>query len=110
MLSQIVGSVLIAVGIFAIYLLGKSKKNDRDAFILIVLGLVFMGAGGWLLISHIAPMVLLKKFFGIIFVLMGGFLTLKFPAISKYQPGEFTSLGILIGLVLLILGVYMIMF
>ncbi|MEM7826956.1 MAG: hypothetical protein QXQ40_01890 [Candidatus Aenigmatarchaeota archaeon] len=109
MLLQLAGSVLIALGIFVLYLLVESGKKDREAFILIVLSLAFIVSGGWLLLSPIAFGVLIKKLFGFLLLCVGGFLAIYFPG-TGYKPEGFLNLGILLGLIFLIFGIYLVLF
>jgi len=111
MLVQIIASLLLAFGIFVLWNLFEAKKSDKDAFILLLISLALIITGGWLLYIATPPFgFLTRKIIGIILTLIGGFLVFVFPGYSLYQLKSYTNAGILIGLFILIIGVYLLVF
>ncbi len=110
MINEIIGAILVAVGIFIIYKLAESSKKDKEALSIGVLGLILIIGGGYVLLGSIKLYVLVKKIVGILFILLGGFFTFKFPSTTSYGIREFMNVAVLLGLFFIILGVWFVMF
>ena len=104
------GSLLLAVGILAIYFSVESKVQDTEFLVMFLLGFVAAIAGGWILITRLTIAVILTKLAGLILIIIGVFLTFEFPDIDQYQRTGMSKTGILLGLFLLILGIYLFVF
>jgi len=50
---------------------------------------------------------MIKKILGGLLILGGLFLLIGFPWVTKYQPEEMGKTGILIGIILLLIGIYL---
>jgi len=104
------GSLLLAVGILAIYFSVESKVQDTEFLVMFLLGFVAAIAGGWILITRLTIAVILTKLAGLILIIIGVFLTFEFPDIDQYQRAAMSKTGILLGLFLLIFGIYLFVF
>ncbi len=52
---------------------------------------------------------IVNKIIGILLILFGLFMILKFPQPGEYQPKGFSLLGILVGIISLGVGVYLLL-
>ncbi len=109
MIFEAAGSVLVALGLLAIFLAFSSKKGDAHTIAVLVVSLFFIVAGGWLIIGSIGFYVLAKKAIGLLIVAVGAFTVFKFPS-SFYQEEYFKAIAVFIGLILLIFGLYLALF
>lgn len=107
---EFVFAVLVGLGLFLLIKTIEMGKGDKETIIyfFISLGLIIGGCYG--LISVISIDVLMKKIGGILSTLIGFFLLFKFPGREGYGVEEFVNLGMLIGLVLLVIGIWLILF
>ncbi len=53
---------------------------------------------------------MMMKFFGTLSIIVGMAFIFVFPANRRYQPEQFTKLGILIGIILILFGIISIKF
>ncbi len=109
-LEIILAAVLIAFGILSIYLSVEKDVNDKNLIIIILVGIAAIIGGGWIIFTRISLFVLLAKLAGLILAGVGLFLILGFPETSDYQRPGMSSLGVFIGLILLIIGAYLLFF
>lgn len=107
--DALAGSVILALGIFLVYR-GVNDATGRDFAIMMLLGLAGVIGGLWILISKLTLAVVLVKLAGIIMAAIGGFLVIEFPDVDQYQREGMSVTGIVIGLVLLIFGLYLFVF
>lgn len=107
----IIAAILIAVGIFLIYFLDRvMKKEDWEMYVALGVGIVLILTGLYVAFYNIPIEILQKKLAGFIIGVIGFFLVFKAPDITDYQPSSFGGLSILIGLFLLIIGLYLFAF
>jgi len=104
-----VASFLIAFALLSLFLLTSHdrKIGDRQLLIIIITSLIFIWIG--LKMISAVQTKLIGRIGGIITLLCGGFLAMKYPTmkIQYYGPNRGLShTGILIGLILIILGIY----
>lgn len=109
-LDVILGSVLLAFGIVAIYFSTENSDGDSNYLVVLLISLAAIIAGGWILITRITIPVLLTKLAGLVLAAIGAFLVFQFPDITDYQKKGMGITGILLGFVFLILGVYLLIF
>lgn len=109
-LPVIVGAVLLAFGLLSIYFSVEGSKNDSQMFVILLIGLLAIVAGGWLILTSIPLGMLLIKLAGLVLALAGLFLMISFPGVMEYQPFGMSKTGIFFGLILLIIGVYLLIF
>ena len=84
--------------------------SDVKLMLIIVLGAVCIGVGGWNLILKVTLGLIIKKIAGLVLAGIGLFLITGFPTTSDYQPHDMSRAGVLIGLILFILGVWWLLF
>ncbi len=106
----IAGAVLLAFGIVSVYFMIEGGEKDSKFLIIFFLGIAAIIGGGWILITRITIPVLLTKIAGFIMAVIGIFLAVQFPDIQEYQPSSMGKTGIFLGAILLILGVYLLIF
>jgi len=108
MALEIIGAVVIALGILVLYtMVGAKMDNQRflisaaAAFLLLLIGISALGVSAALFWNKVKALIVL---------LAGLFMVIKFPFIQSYQKKEFGNTGILLGLTLVILGIYWLLF
>jgi hypothetical protein len=109
MLLEIFACLIIAIGIFGIYNLIESKKGDRDSLIILVISFFLVAFGIYILIRGIEPYILIKKIIGIFLLLFSSFMIIYFPG-TGYMHRGFRNFGILFGLFLMSLAIYILLF
>jgi hypothetical protein len=111
MVLEIIGAaIMIAFGFLAIYFSVEDKFNDSHMFAVLIIGLILIIGGGWVIATHISLAVLLAKIAGIIFAFFGFFLIWGFPDVRDYQPENMGKTGVFFGVILFIIGVYLLLF
>jgi hypothetical protein len=107
----IVGAILLAFGIIAIYMsIEESKDADIKFLVILLIGIIFAITGGWILVTTITLEVIIRKIVGIGLALFGFFMITGFPDVEEYQSHDMGRAGIIIGLVVLIIGIYLVLF
>lgn len=109
-LEIIAASILIAIGLMAIYFSIEKGISDRRLLLIIILGFLAILGGAWIIISNLTLGIILTKLAGLILAAFGLFLVIGFPGITDYQPAGMGRAGIFIGLILLIIGIYLLLF
>lgn len=109
MVEVIIATILIAFGFFSLYYLVKGSANETQALAILLISLLSIIVGGWIIFTNLQD-VIWTKIRGIIAIIIGLFLLIKFPDVNHYQKEGVSSIGIFIGLVLLILGIYWLIF
>ncbi len=109
-LEIIIGAVLIAFGIMTIYFSIEEGISDAKLMGILILGLLSAGAGIFVLVKALTLIVILKKITGLVLGIAGLFFIIGFPDIIDYQPEGFGRAGVFIGIVLLVLGVWLLFF
>jgi len=111
MLLEVIGAAfMIAFGFLAIYFSAEEGFEDAQMLGVLIIGIILLVAGGWIIVTRISLAVLLAKIAGIIFAFFGFFLIWGFPDVADYQPHSMSKAGIFIGVVLFIIGVYLLLF
>jgi len=110
MIAILVAAILIALGILAVFLSAESGKKDERLLVVMLVGGISIVAGIWLIISTIGIFTIIKKIAGLLLLVFGGFMVLKFPDIDVYQPSGYAMTGIFIGIVCAIIGIYLLIF
>ena len=109
-LEIIAAAVLIAFGIMTIYFTISSNVKDLKLMMILVLGAVSAIVGIWIIISTLTLGVVLKKLAGLAVSLFGLFLVIGFPDVAEYQQFGFSRAGIFLGIILTIIGIYLLLF
>ncbi len=109
-LDVLAGAILLAFGFFVVYFAVESDKNDRSFLIILIIGIALILIGGWIILATITLEMLLKKLAGLVLAIIGLFMLAGFPDIGDYQAKGMSKAAMLIGLILLIVGVYLFIF
>lgn len=109
-LEIILAAVLIAFGILSIFLSINEDVSDKNLIIILLVGIAAIIGGGWIIFTRIPLFVLLAKLAGLILAGIGLFLIIGFPETPDYQRPGMSAGGVFIGLVLLIIGAYLLFF
>jgi hypothetical protein len=108
MLDIIAGVILLAFGLLVLYFSAEFSKTDEAYFLALLIGIACVIAGGWILLSTIPLALILKRIAGLVLAGVGVFIITGFPDVTPdYQPREMSKAGLLIGLILFILGLYL---
>lgn len=106
----VIAAILIAFGIMTVYFSIEERISDPKLMAIFVLGLLSVGAGIFVLVKALTLIVILKKIAGLALGAAGLFFVLGFPDIVDYQREGMGRAGIFIGIVLLVLGVWLLFF
>ncbi|MBS3051341.1 MAG: hypothetical protein J4400_04275 [Candidatus Aenigmarchaeota archaeon] len=110
-LEIILAAVLIAFGIIAILFSINEEVDDKQLVVVLLVGVASIVGGGWVILTHVTLWILLAKLAGLILAGLGVFLIIGFPDVEPdYQLRNMTNAGVFIGLVLLIIGAYLLFF
>lgn len=116
--DALLGALLIALGVFALWALGprqltkKILTGNAGLWFGLLVGLALILGGGWLLFRDISLEAIRNKLIGLVLFAAGFFFVFHFPDITglRHQPERMSRFGIFLGLFLLILGLYMLLF
>jgi hypothetical protein len=114
MILALIGAFLISLGLFALFLLIGSSKDDTKVMITIIVCSILIISGGFLLnIQKYTGDITTRIIYGIISFLIGLFFTFGFPSTMVYQGKYHKGMvhaAILFGLTFLIFGVWLLFF
>lgn len=111
MVLEIVGAaVMIAFGLLAVYLSIEGGKGDSKLIIIMLIGIALIVGGGWIIATRISLALLLAKIAGLILLAIGFFLIWGFPDSPDYQHRGMANTGVFLGIVLFIIGIYLLVF
>ena len=102
--------MLLAFGLRAIYFSLDGAKTEKNMFMVTVVGLLAAIAGGWILLTRLTLGLILVKFAGLVLLGIGLFLIFGFPDSKDYQKFGMSTTGIFIGLILAIIGGWILFF
>ena len=108
-LLALLGSVLAGIGLFGLFLSFNTRKGGSEFAKMVLASIAMVIIGGWLIFGSIGIMVVLKKLLGIFIIFAGVFLAVKFPG-GYAQYDVYTKFGVLIGIILMIFGIYLTLF
>ena len=107
----IVAAVLLAFGILVIWFSFESDLNDKNLILVLLVAVAAIIAGGWIIITKLTLALVLTKLAGLVLAGIGLFLIIGFPDVNPdYQRVGMSKAGIFIGLILLIIGAYLLFF
>ena len=106
----ILAAVLIAFGLMTVYFIIDTGVSDQKLMGILLLGLLCIGGGVYVLLQALTLAVILKKLAGLVLILVGLFFIIGFPDIIDYQPSNFGRAGIFIGIVLMVIGIWLLFF
>ena len=106
----IAAAVMVAFGILAIYFSAEEGIGDMKMLIILLIGLILIIGGGWIIITNITLVALLSKTAGIVFAFFGFFLIWGFPDITQYQPEKMSKMGVFLGVIFFVIGIYLLLF
>lgn len=107
----IVAAVLLAFGILAIWLSFESSLDDKNLVLVLLVAIAAIIAGGWIIVTKLTLALVLTKLAGLVLAGIGLFLVIGFPDVNPdYQRVGMSRAGVFIGLILLIIGAYLLFF
>lgn len=106
----LIGAILLGLGLFLLVKTIEMGEGDKATFKFFFVSLGLILTGGWLLLTNITLAVLLRKLGGLSAILIGFFFAFKFPGHADYGVGEYVNLSMLIGFILLVVGVWLLLF
>lgn len=104
----VVAAILIALGIFILYFLDRGIK-DKEMYGAMFGGGILLLAGIYLLFYTIPADIIKRKVLGMAIGTIGFWMTFKFPGATEYQ-GEMGYTGIIFGIIMLVVGIYWLLF
>lgn len=105
----IIAAILIAFGFFFVYHLDRDI-GEKYANMVLIGGLVLIGLGGFILVKVLTWPVLKIKLIGLVVMLAGYWLVTKFPDVTDYQQEGLGWTAVIMGVVLMIIGGYVLLF
>ena len=106
----ILGAILIAFGIMTIYFSVEEGVSDPKLMGILILGVLSTGAGIFVVVKTLTLIILLKKLVGLFLGAAGLFFILGFPDIVDYQRPGMGKAGVFIGIVLIVIGAWLLFF
>ncbi len=110
LLEVLIGAALVAFGIMTIYFTIDQGVSDQKLMAILILGLLCTGAGIYVLVKELTLIGILKKISGFILAAAGLFFVLGFPDITTYQREGMGRAGIFLGIFLIIIGLWLLLF
>jgi len=102
---------LLSLGFFTLIIfLTKEIHPEKKAIGLFIFSVGLIGVSFLLTITQFGVLTILKKIVGIIILITGFFLSIKFPKPDEHQLPVFSTFGLFIGFLLLFLGIYLTLF
>ena len=108
-LLVVIASILIAVGIFLMYFLDRELEENK-MYLVLFTGLACVALGIFALFYAIPAELLQKKILGLGLSAVGFFLVFKFPGAVDIQGSGFGYTGIIVGLFMLVGGLFLFIF
>ncbi len=106
----IIAAIMIAFGVLSIYKSIEDGKFDRQLGIVMLIGIAAIIGGIWIIVTRLTVIMILTKLAGLVLLGIGIFLVVGYPETNEYQAAGFTTGGVFIGIVFLILGAYLLFF
>ena len=106
MILEIIGILLMAFGFYVLHQAIEKGREDRDVFLLLIVSIITISFGGIIFIKSIEFGLLIKRLVGLLSLLFGIFLVTIFPG-TGYTYRGFKNLGIFLGLIISLFGVYL---
>lgn len=110
MLEIIIAAILITFGLLSLYFSIENGIGDPKLMLILVVGIVAVLAGSWIIISTVTLGILLQKLGALLMIALGLFLVIGFPGVSEYQSPKVGKAGAFIGLIILVIGAYFLLF
>ena len=110
MLEIIGAAVLLAFGLLTVYFSLDGAKSDKNLFGAVIVGILAVIGGLWIILTRLTLALILTKIAGLILLGVGLFMIFGFPDSGDYQGHDMSTAGIFIGLVLAIVGVWLLFF
>lgn len=115
-MNEVIGAILIAVGLLGFYFLVESGKVSSNKLmtpgklIFLTFVSVFMVVVGYQVIMHDVRELMVRKMEGLLATIIGLFLVAYLPDAEETQMRGFSHTGALIGIIILLIGLYWLMF
>ncbi len=106
----IIAGILIAFGVLSVYRSIDEGKVDKEMGIILLIGIAAIFGGLWIIFTRLTLAIILTKLAGLILGAVGVFLVIGYPETNEYQPVGFTTTGVFLGIVFLIVGAYLLFF
>jgi hypothetical protein len=102
---ELLGAFLVSLALIGLFNLTKDsfKEKGKNHSIKLFITSIFFLIIGYLVFRISTP--IFGPLIGLITLIIGGFLTFKFPSIDVQDPG-FTDMGVLIGVFFFVLGLF----
>ena len=104
----IIASILIAFGILIILFSIELGFDDQKSIAILILGIFSIFIGAYIFFLKVDLIFVLRKIGGTLTTLFGLFMIIGFPDALSHQKIGFSKLGVLIGLVSTIVGIWLI--
>jgi uncharacterized membrane protein HdeD (DUF308 family) len=105
----ILAAILIAVGVFLLYNLDRDIA-DNKLLKIVLPGIVLIVLGMYLLFGNIPVEVIKKKVWGIVLSAAGFWTAFRFPDNMDHQPEAFGWTAFIFGIMLMIVGIFLVFF
>jgi len=107
---MLLGIILFAIGIYILYLIQKKGGIEGQKSNLYLFGaLAALFIGSYFLFSDFSFELLKRRVIGLLLFMFGFWLSFLFPG-DEYQPEGMGNLGLFVGLIILIGGIWMMFF
>ncbi|MFH1126727.1 MAG: hypothetical protein ABIG84_02185 [archaeon] len=106
---MIASAILIAFGIFLLYFIDRDLEENK-MYAVLFLGLALVALGIYLIFASMPAELIKMKILGLAMSAAGFWLVFKFPGATEIQGEGFGIGGIIIGLVMLVIGLYLFIF
>ncbi len=107
MIDIIVAAIFITFGVIVLSRIPEADYGDQNTLIVLIVGIGCILGGIWIILTAIgAILFMLTKIFGLLLISIGIFLFGFFPGIKNYQGQGMSNVGIFIGMILAIIGFY----
>jgi hypothetical protein len=110
MLDLLLAAILIGFGILTIFFSIESGASDPKLMLILFIGIISILSGSWIVIEKITLMLVVQKLAGLLLAGVGLFLVIGFPGSLDYQSKNMGYTGVLIGIIVLIFGLFLLLF
>lgn len=110
LLELLGASILMAFGLLVLFMLFNAKIGNKQTIPVLIIGLLAFFGGGFIVVSVVGLMVLIKKMVALIIFAVGIFMVIGFPSNQSEQKRGFSHFGIFLGLFFLFLGLFFLLF
>ncbi|MCK5322105.1 MAG: hypothetical protein KAJ47_02480 [Candidatus Aenigmarchaeota archaeon] len=114
-INIVIGSIIMGIGLVSVIMMfsvkgGSGKDNNEAISKKLLFAFVMIVIGGFLLFSEIAPEIIKRKLLGLVITATGYFLAFKYQFVSDYQRDDFAITGAIVGIIMFLIGLYLLLF